>query len=142
MLFLVSVLALALKSSFFDWCAEYFKDPQMRVCLTTKLLFRRLSEVELKQTVADEPGSVQYNCQVWRQQRNDHVSRDTSAQAPIAGKLFHLGKSTFLLALGGFLDYSTNIYKTVRIMGCHSFLNLQLQVIPIIIIACSYKHSI
>ena len=46
-LFLVSVLALALKSSFFDWCAEYFKDPQMRVCLTTKLLFRRLSEVEL-----------------------------------------------------------------------------------------------
>ena len=61
-LFLVSVLALALKSSFFDWCAEYFKDPQMRVCLTTKLLFRRLSEVELKQTVADEPGSVLYNC--------------------------------------------------------------------------------
>ena len=38
---------LPLKSSFFDWCAEYFKDPQMRVCLTTKLLFRRLSEVEL-----------------------------------------------------------------------------------------------
>ena len=27
---------LPLKSSFFDWCAEYFKDPQMRVRLTTK----------------------------------------------------------------------------------------------------------
>ena len=30
---------LPLKSSFFDWCAEYFKDPQMRVCLTIKLIF-------------------------------------------------------------------------------------------------------
>ncbi|KAF8808186.1 hypothetical protein BYT27DRAFT_6605724 [Phlegmacium glaucopus] len=58
--------ALPLKSSFFDWCAEYFKDPQMR------------------QTEADEPGSVQYNYQVWRQQRNDHSTKDTLAQAPIA----------------------------------------------------------
>ena len=48
-----------------------------------------MSEVQLKQTEADEPGSVQYNYQVWRQQRNDHVIRDTSAQAPIAGKPFH-----------------------------------------------------
>lgn len=23
---------LPLKSTFFDWCAEYFKEPQMRVC--------------------------------------------------------------------------------------------------------------
>ena len=38
---------LPLKSSFFDWCAEYFKDPQLRVCLTTELLFRGFSEVEL-----------------------------------------------------------------------------------------------
>ena len=28
---------LPLKSSFFDWCAEYFKDPQMRVSLTTNV---------------------------------------------------------------------------------------------------------
>ena len=118
----------------------------MRVCLTTKLLFRRLSEVELKQTVADEPGSVQYNCQVWRQQRNDHVSRDTSAQAPIAGKLFHLGKSTFLLALGGFLLITQQILifflKKSANHGLPSSLNLHFQVIPITIIACFYKHSI
>ena len=30
---------LPLKSSFFDWCAEYFKDPQMRVCLTINTFF-------------------------------------------------------------------------------------------------------
>lgn len=30
---------LPLKSSFFDWCAEYFKDPQMRVRLTTNFSF-------------------------------------------------------------------------------------------------------
>jgi regulator-associated protein of mTOR len=30
---------LPLKSSFFDWCAEYFKDPQMRVRLTTECFF-------------------------------------------------------------------------------------------------------
>ena len=34
-----------------------------------------------------EPGSVQYNYQVWRQQRNDNVIKDTQTQAPIAGKV-------------------------------------------------------
>ncbi|KDR78409.1 hypothetical protein GALMADRAFT_245577 [Galerina marginata CBS 339.88] len=57
---------LPLKSTFYDWCAEYFKEPQMR------------------QTEADEPGSVQYNYQVWRQLRNDQVIKETDAQAPLA----------------------------------------------------------
>ncbi|KAH9486204.1 Target of rapamycin complex 1 subunit mip1 [Psilocybe cubensis] len=57
---------LPLKSTFFDWCAEYFKEPQMR------------------QTEADEPGSTQYNYQVWRQQRNDQVIKETDSQASMA----------------------------------------------------------
>ncbi|KAM6498755.1 hypothetical protein JOM56_006703 [Amanita muscaria] len=57
---------LPLKSTFFDWCCEYFKEPQMR------------------QVEGDEPGSVQYNYQVWRQQRNEQAAMDTQAQAPIA----------------------------------------------------------
>ncbi|KAH9934060.1 raptor N-terminal caspase like domain-containing protein [Epithele typhae] len=54
---------LPLKSRFYDWCCEYFKEPQMR------------------QPEVDEPGSVQYNYQVWRQQRNEHVMEDTEKQA-------------------------------------------------------------
>ena len=39
---------LPLKSSFFDWCAEYFKDPQMRVrLLTTKYFFVLFFDVRL-----------------------------------------------------------------------------------------------
>ncbi|KAL0951936.1 hypothetical protein HGRIS_008588 [Hohenbuehelia grisea] len=57
---------LPLKSSFFDWCCEYFTEPQMR------------------QTEADEPGSVQYNYQVWRQQRNEQVIEETSGQVEAA----------------------------------------------------------
>ena len=66
------------------------KIPNLEYVLQPNYYFERLSEVELKQTEADEPGSVQYNYQVWKRERNDHVSRDTSAQAPITGKLFHL----------------------------------------------------
>ncbi|KAH9948210.1 hypothetical protein B0H21DRAFT_890681 [Amylocystis lapponica] len=57
---------LPLKSRFYDWCCEYFKEPQMR------------------QPEADEPGSVQYNYQVWRQQRNEQVIATTRAQAEVA----------------------------------------------------------
>ncbi|KAI0770609.1 raptor N-terminal caspase like domain-containing protein [Fomes fomentarius] len=46
---------LPLKSWFYDWCCEYFKEPQMR------------------QPEVDEPGSMQYNHQVWRQQWNEQV---------------------------------------------------------------------
>ncbi|KAI0756148.1 hypothetical protein C8Q80DRAFT_1115762 [Daedaleopsis nitida] len=54
---------LPLKSRFYDWCCEYFKEPQMR------------------QPEVDEPGSVQYNYQVWRQQRNERVVEDTEKQS-------------------------------------------------------------
>ncbi|TFY81020.1 hypothetical protein EWM64_g2987 [Hericium alpestre] len=57
---------LPLKSRFFDWCCEYFKEPQMR------------------QAEADEPGSVEYNYQAWRQQRNERVLSETQAQAEVA----------------------------------------------------------
>ncbi|KAF9235142.1 raptor N-terminal caspase like domain-containing protein [Melanogaster broomeanus] len=59
---------LPLSSSFFDWCCEYFKEPQMR------------------QAETDEPGSIQYNYQVWRQQRNEQVIAETHSQALTAGK--------------------------------------------------------
>ncbi|KZP15647.1 hypothetical protein FIBSPDRAFT_895647 [Athelia psychrophila] len=58
--------ALPLKSTFFDWCCEYFKEPQMR------------------QAEGDEPGSVQYNYQVWRQQRNSRVINETDTQIEVA----------------------------------------------------------
>ncbi|KIY73326.1 WD40 repeat-like protein [Cylindrobasidium torrendii FP15055 ss-10] len=57
---------LPLKSSYFDWCIEYFTEPQMR------------------QTEADEPGSIQYNHQVWRQRRNEHVEHEVRSQAEAA----------------------------------------------------------
>ncbi|TCD64747.1 hypothetical protein EIP91_003669 [Steccherinum ochraceum] len=59
---------LPLKSRFYDWCVEYFKEPQMR------------------QPEADEPGSEQYNYQVWRQKRNEQIISETEEQAKIADK--------------------------------------------------------
>ncbi|KAE9410212.1 hypothetical protein BT96DRAFT_952907 [Gymnopus androsaceus JB14] len=57
---------LPLKSTFFDWCSEYFTEPQMR------------------QAEADEPGSIQYNYQIWRQQRNEQTDNETRSQAEVA----------------------------------------------------------
>ncbi|KAI0042582.1 hypothetical protein FA95DRAFT_1564189 [Auriscalpium vulgare] len=57
---------LPLKSQFYDWCCEYFKEPQMR------------------QAEADEPGSLEYNYQAWRQQRNEQVLAETRAHAEVA----------------------------------------------------------
>ncbi|KAF5351586.1 hypothetical protein D9758_007263 [Tetrapyrgos nigripes] len=59
---------LPLKSTFFDWCCEYFTEPQMR------------------QTEADEPGSIQYDYQVWRQQRNEQVESEVRTQVDIASQ--------------------------------------------------------
>lgn len=41
--------------------------------------------VPTQQAEADEPGSVQYNYQIWRQQRVDQVLQETQAQAHLAG---------------------------------------------------------
>ena len=61
---------LPLKSRFYDWCCEYFTETQMR------------------QPEAEEPGSIQYNEQMWRQQRNEGIIQETLAQADIARECF------------------------------------------------------
>ncbi|KAJ7124837.1 hypothetical protein C8R43DRAFT_1147222 [Mycena crocata] len=57
---------LPLKITFFDWCSEYFTKPQMR------------------QAEADEPGSIQFNYQMWRQNRNNNALDETGRQSEIA----------------------------------------------------------
>lgn len=57
---------LPLKSRFYDWCCESFTETQMR------------------QPESQEPGSVHYNEQMWRQQRNEKVLQETQAQAEVA----------------------------------------------------------
>ena len=80
--------ALPLRSTFFDWCCEYFTEPQMRV---RDIFFRVslfvLNAFFMKQTEADEPGSTQYNYQVWRQQRNEQVLVETHSQIELARSL-------------------------------------------------------
>lgn len=39
----------------------------------------------LQQAEPDEPGSIQYNYQVWRQQRNEQINVETQSQAVVAG---------------------------------------------------------
>ncbi|CAK5280818.1 unnamed protein product [Mycena citricolor] len=57
---------LPLKSTYFDWCTEYFTEPQMR------------------QAEADEPGSIQYNYQMWRLSRNDLLIDQTRRHIDVA----------------------------------------------------------
>ncbi|KIY50498.1 hypothetical protein FISHEDRAFT_39035, partial [Fistulina hepatica ATCC 64428] len=57
---------LPFKSTFYDWCLDYFKEPQMR------------------QAEPDEPGSVQYTYQVWRQDRNERVLAQSLSQVATA----------------------------------------------------------
>jgi len=45
--------------------------------------------VVVKQTEADEAGSIQYNYQVWRQQRNDQVLTVTESQSEVARSYFY-----------------------------------------------------
>lgn len=56
-----------LKSDFFEWSMEYFREQQM----TT--------------TEADEPGSVDYNQRLWRRNRNDRIIAETQPQKGLAG---------------------------------------------------------
>ncbi len=44
-----------------------------------------------QQPEPDEPGSVEYSYQVWRQQRNENVINETRTQAEVAGETgFHI----------------------------------------------------
>ncbi|EOD44046.1 regulatory associated protein-mtor [Neofusicoccum parvum] len=55
------------RSSFFEWSAEYFREPQM------------------KPTEADEPGSMDYNMRLWRRNRNDKMIAETQPLKEVAG---------------------------------------------------------
>ena len=55
-----------LKSGFFEWSIEYFREPQM------------------KPTEADEPGSTDYNGRLWRRNRNDKIIAETQPLKDIA----------------------------------------------------------
>lgn len=56
-----------IKSTFFDWSVEYFREPQMR------------------SSESEEPGSTDYNEKLWRRNRNEAILRDTQPQKEIAG---------------------------------------------------------
>jgi regulator-associated protein of mTOR len=60
-------MVLPLKSHFFSWCVEYFREPQM------------------KPSEADEPGSKDYNERLWRRNRNDGIIDKTQPQKDHAG---------------------------------------------------------
>jgi len=55
-----------LKSVFFEWSVEYFREPQM------------------KPTEADEPGSTDYNGRLWRRNRNDKIIAETQPMKEVA----------------------------------------------------------
>jgi regulator-associated protein of mTOR len=59
--------SIPLKSKFFEWAVEYFREPQM------------------KPSEADEPGSTDYNERLWRRNRNDRIIAKTQPQKEIAG---------------------------------------------------------
>ena len=61
---------LPLKSCFYDWCCESF------------------TETHMSQPESQEPGSVHYNEQLWRQQRNETVIQTKTAQAVLSRKYF------------------------------------------------------
>ena len=56
-----------LKSTFYEWSVEYFREPQM------------------KPSEADEPGSTDYNERLWRRNRNDKIIAKTQPQKEMAG---------------------------------------------------------
>lgn len=59
--------SMPLKSHFYDWSVEYFREPQM------------------KPSEADEPGSTDYNERLWRRNRNDRIIAKTQPQKEVAG---------------------------------------------------------
>jgi len=71
-------VTLPLKSAFFDWSLEYFREPQM------------------KQTDADEPGSMDYNERLWRRNRNEKILATTQKMKD------HAGSSRWDTASGSF----------------------------------------
>ena len=60
-------ISVPLKSTFFDWSVEYFREPQM------------------KTSEADEPGSDGYNARLWRRSRNEKILNTTQPLKNVAG---------------------------------------------------------
>ena len=60
-------VTLPLKSSFFEWSVEYFREPQM------------------KPNEPDEPGSDDYNSRLWRRNRNERALLVTQPLKTLAG---------------------------------------------------------
>jgi regulator-associated protein of mTOR len=59
---------LPLRSDFYDYSMQYFKEPQMRI------------------RIAEEPGSKEFNEQNWRQQRNHRIIEHSRAADDIASR--------------------------------------------------------
>lgn len=59
-------IVLPLKSGFFDWCCEYFQEPQMTG------------------SESDEPGSERYIERLWRKGRNEQIINETQVQKDMA----------------------------------------------------------
>lgn len=70
--------------------------------------------IETQQAEADEPGSVQYNYQVWRQQRNEGVITDTQAHAPLAGGWLRPESNTLLIEWGQNTADGTSLWRLYR----------------------------
>ncbi|SPO41527.1 related to KOG1 - Subunit of TORC1, a rapamycin-sensitive complex involved in growth control [Pseudozyma flocculosa] len=77
---------LPLKSRLFAWCSEYYTEPQM------------------KAAESEEPGSVKYNVQSWKRQRNERLVADTQAQAEDACFLRN-GSVPYLMLFHQFEDH-------------------------------------
>jgi regulator-associated protein of mTOR len=58
---------LPLKSRFYEWSVEYFREPQMKAS-----------------SEADEPGSTDYNSRLWRRNRNDKIIAETQPLKDVA----------------------------------------------------------
>lgn len=85
---------LPLKSRLFSWCSEYYTEPQM------------------KNAEADEAGSVTFNVQTWKRQRNEKLVHDAQNQTEFASKnnwnqnagLLPVGSSPSLMLFHQFED--------------------------------------
>ena len=99
---------LPLKSRCYDWCSEYFKEPQMRVRFffhsAPCAIHTDVNPLGVQQAENDEPGSVQYNYQVWRQQRNERVLAETRPQAEHAGWLQRFQLDRFVDSIPAFSE--------------------------------------
>jgi regulator-associated protein of mTOR len=73
---------LPLKSGFFDWAIEYFREPQMKASRDDSATD---ASADFQAPDADEPGSTTYNQQAWRHLRNEDLVERSRANEVYAG---------------------------------------------------------